>query len=358
MNTQEFLPANNEDQFFMPIQNTKPYLKLNLHGFAGSGKTYTGALIAIGVYQRINSLKPIVVFDTEESSKFLIPLFAKYNITAVNRRSRSLADLRETIKRCQDGYSDVIIIDSISHVWENFLEAYKKQKNRTRLEFQDWGIIKPTWREEFSDPFVRSPLHIIMTGRTGYEYDTEIDEETKKRTIYKSGVKMKVEGETAYEPDILVYMERFENLLDEGKEIYRQGTIVKDRSTLLDGQVLKNPTYKNFAPAIEALLSNPAESAPPIPGNDANLIKQEEDKRAWIQRKDVALENAEGIIISFFPGQSASEKKHKVDALEYAYGTRSWTAVQKMSPEKIEDGHKKLAEYGEKAKSKGESKTS
>lgn len=338
-------PNEADDGFFTPIQNTKPYLKIAAQGFAGSGKTFTLAQLAIGLHKKIRSTKPIVIFDTEESSKFLIPFFTKNKIQAVNKRSRSLADLKETFRRCREGYSDILIIDSISHVWENFLEAYKQKKNRSRLEFQDWGIIKPAWKNEFSDPFVRDQYHVLMTGRAGYEYETEINEETKKREIYKSGVKMKVEGETAYEPDILLYMERFEHILDDNKDIYRQATILKDRSTLIDGKVFKNPTFKDFLPAINVILNDAVEenSQPEI--DASSLFKNEEDKRAWFKRRDIALENLQGILTEAFPGQSAAEKKHKQTALFTAYNTYSWVEVSEMKPNVIEDGHIRVKDY-------------
>jgi hypothetical protein len=350
----EMFTVGNEDNFFAPIQNTKPFLKLALHGFAGSGKSYTGALIAVGLHKKIKSTRPIVVFDTEESAKFLIPLFKKHGIDAVSKRSRSLADLKETFRRCREGFSDILMIDSISHVWENFLEAYRKQKNRTRLEFQDWGVIKPAWKTEFSDPFVRDPYHCIMTGRAGYEYESEIDDETKKRTIYKSGVKMKVEGETAYEPDILLYMERFEHILTDDKEVYRQATVLKDRSTLIDGRVFKNPAFKDIAPSVEMLLREPTSNSVVHESDAAALIKTEEDKRDWIRRKDIALEVVEGILTEAFPGQTAAEKRHKVMAIEFAYTTKSWTEVRSMGPEQIELGHAKLREYIEKVRQEAE----
>src|SRR6185312_7093006 len=115
---------------------------------------------------------------------------------------------------------------------------------KTRLEFQDWGIIKPAWKAEFSEPFVNGPFNIIMTGRAGYEYDNEINADTGKREIYKAGVKMKVEGETAYEPDMLVYMEQIEEILQDKKEVYNQATILKDRADLIQGKTFKNPTYE------------------------------------------------------------------------------------------------------------------
>lgn len=346
----EILPPHNEDKFFAEIANTKPFVKMAAHGFAGTGKTYTLALIAAGLHKFIKSDKPIVVFDTEESAKFLKTIFDEHKIIGVAKRSRSLADLKETFKRCAEGFSDILIIDSISHVWEDFLEAYKRKRNRQRIEFQDWGFIKPAWKQEFSDPFVRLPIHCFMTGRAGYEYESEVSQETGKREIYKSGVKMKVEGETAYEPDILLYMERFEELLADKKEVYRQATVVKGRSALIDGKVIKNPTFEDFRPVVEQILSKPAPTNHIVEGEAGDLFKTEEEKDKWKRRKDIALEIVEGMLTEAFPGQSAKEKRHKVVALEEAYGTKSWTEIQSKKPEVLEEGHAKLRAYIERIK--------
>jgi len=262
-----------DDGFFADLENTKPYLKAAFEGFPGTGKTYTAAMVAIGLYKLIGSTKPVVIFDTEKAAKFLLPFFAEKGIPVKQKESRSLADLKETMKRCRDGFSDILLIDSSTHVWENFVEAYRRNKNKTRLSFEDWGVIKPQWRQEFSDPFVRDPYHTIMTGRVGYEYDDEKDE-SGKRQIVKSGIKMKMEGDTAYEPDLLVMMDRTENLLGEKKEIYREATIVKDRSTIIDGKTFRNPSFKDFLPALERMMSNPVTRPAPIERDAAELFNE------------------------------------------------------------------------------------
>jgi hypothetical protein len=332
------------DAFFTPIGNTKPYFKAAFEGFAGSGKTHTAALVAIGIHQRIKSKKPVVIFDTEKAAKFLKPLFAEAGIEVLVRESKSLADLKITMQKMSEGLSDLLIVDSISHVWEEYLQAYAKKVGRTRLQFQDWGIIKPTWKAEFSDPFVQGQYHAIFTGRAGYEYDNELNEETGKREIYKSGVKMKVEGETAYEPDILVYMERFEKILGEEKKVWREATIVKDRSTLLDGKTYKNPSYEHFAPAIDALLENPVKrDALVMPeGDTAMLFRTEEDKMQWRRERDKAMEELDGLLTRIDPAATGKGKQLKLDLLDEVFGTTSMTAIGEMRPEEIMDGYKKI----------------
>jgi hypothetical protein len=66
---------------------------------------------------------------------------------------------------------------------------------------------------------------------------------------------MKVEGETAYEPDMLVLMERFEEVLGRDKKVWREATIVKDRSTVLDGKTIQNPKFSDFEPSVKGMLA-------------------------------------------------------------------------------------------------------
>ncbi len=341
-----------EDNFFTTLENTKPYLKVAFEGFAGSGKTYTMAQLAIGLHKRIGSTKPIAYVDTEKAGTHLRHIFKAAGIEVLYKPTRTLADLKAVMQRGRDGMFDVLMIDSITHIYEDVLRSYMKLKGRTKLEFQDWGIIKPKWKEEFSEPFVNDRYHAIFCGRAGYEYRDEKDE-NGKRQIFKSGVKMKAEGETAYEPDILVMMERFEEILDKDKKVWREATVIKDRSTLLDGKTFKNPSFENFLPAVEYLLENPVErDAPP---ETENSFESDDAKREWGRRKDIALETLEALMVKAgLAGNAADAKKAKVEALERAYGTASWTAIKGMSPDRIESGVQKIHAFVDERKSAAE----
>jgi len=314
--------------FFMEVANTKPYFKAAFEGFAGSGKTYTSALVAIGLHQKIKSKKPVVMFDTEKAAKFLKRVFNEAGIELLVKESRTLADLKESMRLLRDQQvSDILIIDSISHVWEDTVESYKRKVGRTHLQFQDWGILKPMWKAEFSDPLVRDPYHIIMCGRAGFEYENEINADTGKREIYKSGVKMKVEGETAYEPDILVLMERFEEILGKDKKVYRQATIVKDRSTLIDGKTFMNPDFTNFEPAIDDMLANPVKREI-VETDSTGLFKTEEDKREYVRKREIVLEKISNELVKAWPSTGAADKKKRIEASEIVFGTNSWEEIK------------------------------
>lgn len=330
------------DNFFMSIGNSNPYFKAAFQGFAGSGKTHTAAIAAIGLYQRIKSQKPVVFFDSEKSARFLKPLFDQHNIQVLVRESKSLADLKEVMTRCREGLSDILIIDSITAVYEDFLAAYKRKVNRTYFQIMDWGILKPSWRSEFSDLYVRDPYHCIFTGRAGYDYEQQINEVTGKKEFVKAGIKMRADGEIQYEPDMLVYMDRYEEILGDDKKVWREATILKDRSRLIDGKTFKNPSYTDFAPVIEWLLTDPIKNVTTPEGNAALLFHTEEEKGEWKRERDRWLEEIEGLLTSIAPGQSSAEKKFKVDILFDIFATTSWVAIQQMPPEQIKDGYERI----------------
>jgi len=331
--------------FFTDLVNTSPFIKIAAEGSAGTGKTWTLALIAVGIHKRIGSKKPIVVFDTEKSAKFLRRLFADNHIEAVVKESRTLADLTLTMDYCAEGNTDILIIDSITHVYENYLEAYKKEKNRTFLQFQDWGIIKPTWRAKFSEKLVAGPYHVLFTGREGYIYEQLLNEETNKKELVKTGVKMRAEGDTAYEPDLLLRMERWENLMVEPVEIYRTATVVKGRGDVCDGLIIKNPTFKDFEPFIEFVLGDATAPVKTESFPDSTLVAQDEEHQEDRLNRKVLLERNTALIDEIAAGTSGAAKAMKLSLLKYAYyGETSETAIAGMDAAQLEEANRRLNE--------------
>ncbi len=230
----------------------------------------------------------------------------------------------------------------------DFQEAYKRKLNRQTFQIQDWMAIKSEWNKYFSIPMVQSPLHIIATGRVSDRMEQEIDEDGRKE-FTKTGVKMQAEKNAAYEFDVLVLMERHELIERKKREVWRQATVLKGRGNLLDGKVFKNPTYEDFAPAIEAIIKDPVSARfSPVERDAGELIKTEEDKRKWVLERKRWLEEIEGYLVSIWPSTGAQEKKNKTDALEYAFQTRSWSAIEAMRPDVLEDGYARIQEFAQK----------
>lgn len=342
---------------FKKLENNRPFLKMALEGFAGDGKTFTGVEVAIGVHKLIKSNKPIAMFDTERALKALKWRFDEAGIEAmIEDEERSLQSLHNAIKWCEDGNADILLIDSITHVWEEFLRAYMNRPGkdgrplkRNRLEFQDWGVLKPQWKELFSTPFVMAKCHIIFTGRAGYEYSDERNEETGKREIFKSGIKMKAETETAFEPDILVLMQKVQELLGDEKKIWREAMVVKDRTTQIDGKTFKNPTFEDFYPAIKVLLDGTLREmhGAQIP----DTFSEFESKYSEIgKEREVIVAEIEGCFELMGLGTGADDKQKKVWILDQVYGVKSIEGLSKKNNTTLRNGLHVVKEFAEKYK--------
>lgn len=333
------------DQLFFDLENNRPFAKIAFEGFAGDGKTFTAASLAVGLHKLIKSEKPIAVIDTERAIDKLKPvIFDPAGVKVKATNARSLATVNQIIQACSDGYADILLIDSITHVWENFLAAYMTEKKRTRLEFQDWGVIKPRWKQQFSDVFVMASCHIIFTGRAGFEYENELNEETGKREIFKSGIKMKAETETQFEPDILVLMQKQQRLLGEKKEVWREATIIKDRTTQIDGKTFRNPTFDDFYPAVKQLLDGELKKIHGVELPDT--FRDFENRFSEIAKKRaVLIEDLEGVFQFMGLGTAAKDKQLKAGVLRMVYGVHSMAALEQKPLDEIEKGAVVIREF-------------
>lgn len=338
-------------------ENEMAFGKVGLLGFAGSGKTRTATEIAVGLHKFIESKKPVAFLDTETGSDFVLPLFKKAGIELLTAKSKTFKDLLAFMDEAEAA-CDIAIVDSITHVWQDiqraFLERINEGKERkiTRLEFQHWNVIKPEWGK-FTDRFVSSKIHVIVCGRAGFIYDYEQLDEDSKKELVKTGVKMKAEGEMAYEPSLLIEMKRISHRDDlamvkkkkRGERLtINQAYVEKDRFDLIDGKTFDNPTFESFLPHFQALNIGGAHRAidqgQPTkdlfdPSGDSDWTREKRAREKW-------MEEIQGLLTSKYPGQSADEKKKKVDLIYQFLETRSWTAVEGMKSEKIKEGYESM----------------
>jgi hypothetical protein len=324
---------------FMKADKGHSHLKAGIMGLAGSGKTYTASSIAIGLVgymkERGAPTKNQVAFiDTENGAAWVAPRFRNAGIELMVARTRALTDLRDAIKWATDN-ADFLIIDSITHFWTIFCDEYAVRKNRRRgLEFSDWNLVKREWRENFTDLYLNSPLHITMCGRQGYEYDMQVNDAGKKELV-KVGVKMKAEGETGFEPSLLMQMEQEQTLKDgvvTGVE--RICYVLKDRSTLLDGKTIRDPTFADFLPHISQLDIGGIGVSVNTNRNNGALFNQDSNDTDWKHRetqREIALEEITAELDRMFPGQSAEVKAARGNYVEEIFGTRSKTAIERKS---------------------------
>src|SRR5262245_40908061 len=121
---------------FQPAENTSAFLKMGLMGFAGSGKTKTSAVTAIGLVQYMQARglaelagRPVNFIDTETGSDWVKPDFDRASIPLQIAKTRAFADLLTAVRESEPSAS-VLIVDSITHFWKELCDSYVARKAR------------------------------------------------------------------------------------------------------------------------------------------------------------------------------------------------------------------------------------
>lgn len=344
------------------------YLKAGFLGFSKSGKTYTAALLAIAAMEHFKTKGPLAMYDTEGGSEYVAKMIEKLtgqNLIGV--KSRSFQQLLATAKECEQDGVEMFIVDSVTHVWRELCDTYldtinrrrkeKSQNRRGRLEFQDWGPIKKTW-SEWTDFYLNSKMHIIICGRAGYEYDFERNEETGRRELLKTGVKMKTETEFGFEPSLLVQMLRGKVFDGEVSRLVNQAIVIGDRFGVINGDMTNFKSVRQgkqkelcdfvaelkavqtfFLPHLKELTPGAHNAIDTTEKSELNV--DDEGNTEWYKEKrqrTIFAEEIKAELLKIYPGQNNASKIGKAELLKFAFETQSWTKVENMNSRTLHDG--------------------
>lgn len=347
-----------------PLGSGPGYLKAGFLGFTASGKTTTASLLAVAMKRQMKHDGPIAFYDTESGSDYVTPMLrALTKQEPIGVKTRDFNDLLAVGEECVSSGVSVLLVDSVTHIWRTLCDSYLAGVNkareelcrekgwnfreRTSLEFQDWNPIKAQWAK-WTDFYLTSPLHIIICGRAGFEYDFETDERGKKQLI-KTGTKMKTESEFGFEPSLLIEMEVEQEKTTDGERQIRTAFIRKDRFNVMDGELGRfageqDPekalaaVAKFFGPHIERLTP---ETHTPMNTTATPMRVDAAGADEWARERDrrtILTEEIQGLLTSHVPGMGAEDKKRKADLLQKHFGTRSWTAVESTHSDKLRVG--------------------
>jgi hypothetical protein len=160
-------------------QRKRAKIKMGLQGPSGSGKTYSALLVAFGL---CNDWNKVAVIDTENHSAELYAHLGSYKV--LNLCAPFTPELYiDAITVCEKAGVEVIIIDSMTHEWENLLDFHSSLQGNS---FTNWGRITPR-HTAFVQKILQSPVHIISTVRTKQDYI--LNEKNGKVVPEKVGLK-------------------------------------------------------------------------------------------------------------------------------------------------------------------------
>jgi hypothetical protein len=255
---------------FHKPQPLKAALKLALYGPAGSGKTFTALLLAEGLAKHTG--KRIAYVDTENGTSF-------YGQDVPQRRvhpqafafdvmySKSITEVLAAVRSLDLDTHGVLVIDSISHIWDSTKNAFTGRLTKAgTVPLHAWNSIKRPYKE-LVHLLLSLPIHVLLCGRQGIDYS----EDEASGELKNLGFRMRAEGETAYEPDVLI---RLESHKADRKELaIPLAHVEKDRTGILAGQSIPWPTFDNLAKPLLGLLG-PTQAA--LPSDDEVSIQDAE----------------------------------------------------------------------------------
>lgn len=264
----------------MKFTKAKPeqaFYKAVIYGKPGAGKTFTTLLQSEGLALQDN--KRIAYVDTERGTDF-------YSKAIPSRKThpeafdfdciytRSLLEVINAVKALNPDEHNVIVIDSISHLWDSAIAAYEgKMTKADTIPMHAWGKIKKPYKELIGW-LMDAPFHVFILGRQKNIFDS--DSTSQMKLI---GVGMRAESETEYETHICVRMECRKSEANSSKStIY--AIFEKDRTGILSGRTIANPSFATIKPILPFLDETQAQSEDleAVAKKDGELIFQNKSK--------------------------------------------------------------------------------
>ena len=195
-------------------------LRLLLTSPSGGGKTYGALLLAKGLGGRT------VVIDTEEGSSDLYDTLHDFDVIDL-RPPFSPERYIEAITAAEQAGYEVIIVDSVTHCWSGAGGCLEILDDVAKAQFRGntwsaFSVITPRWRA-FVDKLLRSPAHVICTGRSKTE-TAQVDDHGKKK-VAKLGMKLEARDGLEFEFTCVL------DLIHDG----HYATVSKDRTGLFAG---------------------------------------------------------------------------------------------------------------------------
>lgn len=144
-------------------ERRKAKIKMALQGASGTGKTYSSLLLAKGLTN--DDFTKVAIIDTENGSADLYAHLGNYNVLSL-KPPFTPEKYIEAIEVCEKAGIEVVIIDSISHAWDELLDFHSKLAGNS---FTNWAKVTPR-QKAFTDKILQCNAHVIATMRTKQDY--------------------------------------------------------------------------------------------------------------------------------------------------------------------------------------------
>jgi hypothetical protein len=191
-------------------------IKMALQGSSGSGKSLSALLLAKGLTN--NNLDKVAVIDSENGSADLYAHIGDYNVLTLSPPFTPEKYI-EAIEVCEKAGMEVIILDSISQVWDELIDFHSKLPGNS---FANWAKVTPR-QNAFINKILQVDSHVIATLRTKQDY--VLQQKNGKYVPEKVGLKAVQRDDVSYEFTIVFDI-----------DIKHFAVASKDRTNLFSGK--------------------------------------------------------------------------------------------------------------------------
>jgi hypothetical protein len=190
--------------------------------------------------------------------------------------TKSITEAVSALKGLDVDAYGVLVVDSISHLWDACRNAFTGRLTKAgTIPLHAWSAIKKPYRE-LMHLLLASPTHVLICGRQGIDYG----EDEASGELKSLGFRMRAEGETGYEPDVLLRLEAHRP--GKNKAAIPVAHVEKDRTGVLAGQSIPWPTYDSVARPLLGLLGT-TQVGPPsddeVSQQDAEALARQDTER-------------------------------------------------------------------------------
>lgn len=293
---------------FTKATKTKAKLRAAIFGPAGAGKTYTSLSIATGMGGKI------ALIDSERGSANKYADRFDFDIAELD--VKNIDAYVEVINQAVGCY-DVLIIDSLSHAWNELLEEVEKiAKAKYRGNtWSAWSEGNPK-QKKLVDALLSFPGHIIATMRSKTEWQTSTENGKIKPT--RVGLSPEQGKGIEYEFDLLIEL-----------NTDHMGNIIKDRTGKFQDVIIDKPSVDFGKQLVEWL--NTGEDMKPYPKKQPESqpelpVETPEQKQASPEAHILS----EGEVIgAWFWRLTADQRKEYIpEGCKYAKVSGSWTIIK------------------------------
>jgi hypothetical protein len=216
-------------------------LRLALFGPSGSGKTYTALRLASGIGGRV------ALIDTERGSASKYA--DRFTFDTLELPQNNIDTYIEGIKAAA-GY-DVLIIDSLSHAWQELLAEVDKIA-KAKYQGNSWSGWSEGTRTQrgFIEALLDYDGHLIATMRSRTEWNVDKDEKTGKIKPTRVGLAPVQGKDIEYEFDLLLEL-----------STEHVANVLKDRTGKYQDKIIEKPG-EELGKELAAWLSEGAAATP------------------------------------------------------------------------------------------------